>query len=391
MITVNALWKTVREQKYIIFLGLSSLIALVKVYAYSFLLDDISFAAFNLYLLAMGFLTIFLTLGSNLRCHTVLPKLNLDDSSQFVEEIRQSKTVVLITTLVVMPVCLLIDVYLFYGAIQGCLYSLFFIDQIGVKSKGKFTQFAVNNFVRNFLILSAGLLAGAYFRSVEFVIYFEILACALLALYRRNVIFIPKLKGILTYIVSNQSYLYVTTAGLLMLYVERMIAVELLTPDDFALFSYLYLLCIAVFTFQQFINTRFITEVSISESISMSLKRALKRSILMLVLSSALMLFMYVPLSMNSNYFLAIDLELYVIFSILAVLKGVDFFQTIYITFERRGMLLIIQLFYLLTLCLTQFYFSTGLKSLLLYFCFFYALYLLMVFMGGLYFVKKGS
>ena len=333
------------EYRYIIYLAIASFFVISKVYLYSFFVSEEDFSQVNLFIMSVGLLSVFLTLGLNLRCHSVLPSLHKDKNIQFIHEVDAVKTTIFIAASILFVGTISINQVFALSVVQGALYSFFFIDQIAIKSKFKMTQYALNNCVRNFLVLVFGLLGGLLFENSTSIIWFEVLGCFMLSVFSKNIRF-KFYRSVFSHIKSNFSFLLVTMSGLVVLYLERMVAYALLDEKSFALFSYFYILVVAAMTAQQFINTRFIAEVSVSENILSSFEQARKRSKIMFLVCICLLVILIIPLSFNDLYFSNIDIFLLSFFIILGALKGVDFFQTVFVVFNQRLKIFFLQALY---------------------------------------------
>lgn len=366
------------EYRYIIYLAIASFFVISKIYLYSFFVSEEDFSQINLFIMSVGFLSVLLTLGLNLRCHSVLPSLYKDKSIQFIREIDAVKTTIFISASILFVSVISINLIFALSVVQGALYSFFFIDQIAIKSRFKMTQYALNNCVRNFLILVFGLLGGLLFENSISIIWFEILGCFILSVFSRNISF-KFYRGVFSHVKRNFSFLLVTLSGLVVLYLERMVAYTVLDEKDFALFSYFYILVVAAMTAQQFINTRFIAEVSVNKNILSSFEQAKNRSILMFLVCICLLVILIIPLSYNDLYFSDVDIYLLAFFIVLGALKGTDFFQTVFVVFNQRLKIFFLQTLYLVLMVLGYVYFRTNgveLLDLLVFYILSYVVYL---------------
>jgi hypothetical protein len=366
------------EYRYIIYLAIASFFVISKVYLYSFIVSEEDFTQINLFIMSVGLLSVFLTLGLNLRCHSVLPSLHKDKSIQFIREIDAVKTTIFISASILFVGMISINLVFALSVVQGALYSFFFIDQIAIKSKFKMTQYALNNCIRNFLILVFGLFGGLFFENSTSIIWFEILGCFMLSVFSKNISF-KLYSGVFSHIKSNFSFLLVTLSGLVILYLERAVAYSLLDEKGFALFSYFYILVVAAMTAQQFINTRFIAEVSVSENILCSFERAKNRSMLMVLVCICLLVILIIPLSFNDIYFSGIDVYLLALFVALGALKGADFFLTVFVVFNQRLKIFFLQALYAALMFLGYIYFRINgveLPYLLVFYILSYVFYL---------------
>ena len=375
------------EYRYIIYLAIASFFVISKIYLYSFFVSEEDFSQINLFIMSVGLLSVLLTLGLNLRCHSVLPSLYKDKSIHFIREIDAVKTTIFISASILFVSVISINLIFALSVVQGALYSFFFIDQIAIKSRFKMTQYALNNCVRNFLILVFGLLGGLLFENSISIIWFEILGCFILSVFSRNISF-KFYRGVFSHVKRNFSFLLVTLSGLVVLYLERMVAYTVLDEKDFALFSYFYILVVAAMTAQQFINTRFIAEVSVNKNILSSFEQARNRSILMFLVCICLLVILIIPLSYNDLYFSDVDIYLLAFFIVLGALKGTDFFQTVFVVFNQRLKIFFLQALYLVLMVLGYVYFRTNGVD-LFYLLVFYILSYVVYLSGSIFLLRR--
>jgi len=375
------------EYRYIIYLAIASFFVISKIYLYSFFVSEEDFSQINLFIMSVGLLSVLLTLGLNLRCHSVLPSLYKDKSIHFIREIDAVKTTIFISASILFVSVISINLIFALSVVQGALYSFFFIDQIAIKSRFKMTQYALNNCVRNFLILVFGLLGGLLFENSISIIWFEILGCFILSVFSRNISF-KFYRGFFSHVKRNFSFLLVTLSGLVVLYLERVVAYTVLDEKDFALFSYFYILVVAAMTAQQFINTRFIAEVSVNKNILSSFEQARNRSILMFLVCICLLVILIIPLSYNDLYFSDVDIYLLAFFIVLGALKGTDFFQTVFVVFNQRLKIFFLQALYLVLMVLGYVYFRTNGVD-LFYLLVFYILSYVVYLSGSIFLLRR--
>ncbi len=256
------LFSLYENNKYILLLGISSFFVVLKVYLYSFYLDSNGFSEVNKYLIVVGVFTVFSSLGLSTRCHTVLPGLYKEgNNKQFSYEVYSAKTVVSLVAVISIIAVGIFDKLLLAGVLQGYLYSLFFIDQIAVKSRMNFTVFGFNMLGRNAVILIAGYGGCLLTNNAIIVVVFEVVACLVTCIYSKNLFFHPVGK-VFNILKANISFLLVTVSGVVVLYIERVFASYLLSDEKFAIFSYMYIIVLVSYSLQQFVKKRLLQKLT---------------------------------------------------------------------------------------------------------------------------------
>jgi hypothetical protein len=347
-----------KQYRYIVFLGLSSSLALIKGYAYSFLFSDIGFAHFNLYLMFLNLFALLAPMGFLLKCHSAIPALLNSGAEAEVRELTsKAKSIATVNFLFFILVTLWIpdSTYVRLGLVQGYLFALFFIDQIVVKSRLQMVLYAWRVLLRNLLVAIGGAMGFILLRWLVVDELAVVLSEVMLSLLMCSIYGSLRFEwhsDILFSLCRSRSYFVLTLMGLLLSMGDRLLASIFLTTSEFAHYSYFYVIVTVGATVQSFINTRFMVEVSISQDYGLSLQRALTRGwtlfLFMMVVGATIML----PLSLNSFYYDKSGWPILSLFILLSALKSCDFLSTICIVFDKRMQLIGGQVVYVCLICL---------------------------------------
>ena len=344
--------RALHDYSYVIAMGVSSLVVMGKSYLFSFLFTESAFADFNYYLISLSATSIVVPLGFMLRSQVDLPaRLQRGDQSQVDRLTALTKASSLLVSVLMLcgAFVLLNSAPVLLGILQGFLYAVFFADQQVIKSRLEMWRYVNRILARNALIAIAGL--GAFYAGgdVAAICLAEVLCGTVLCLALGNFQFRWP-QGLLQEIWKDYGYFGVCLLGLGISTGERVVAGSILTEVEFSTFSYFYLLVLVTVTLQQFINARFIAEVSLLGDFRRSLWLTLKTTILTGAICLVFVFATLFFLQFNTRYFDAVEPATLFTLCLLAIVRGGDFVQTIFIVFTMRMHLSLAQTGYLVGL-----------------------------------------
>ncbi|EIU1436790.1 TPA: hypothetical protein ACID7F_000455 [Pseudomonas aeruginosa] len=361
--------------RYMIFALLAAFITALKGFFYAHLLDEVQYANVSYYLLMLGVGVLFIGSGVIIRCHTEIPILAKEESSECLNDfIRQVKVTGFVYWLLL---CTLIPLASYMTGmslsfqvllvVQVLVFFLFTIDLMVVKGRLDFVGYARQLFLRNAVIAAAGFLF-AHLSADSFVTVAAEVLCAVI-FYSRGVLlfFLDFRVPSLTFFSKSITYMPVTLVGALFQFVDRLLASSVLRTEEFSRFSYFSLVIMAGLSVQQLMNTRVITVLPemCEKGARVGYRYVVKISLVMaLLMLFALTTGMFVLQSpwLVADWF-EVNYMLGMVFVLVALVRSVDFYSSYLLVMGRRFLLLKIQLSMLFLFCVGALIFKVFLSN----------------------------
>lgn len=345
----------VARWSYLIYAAMAAFITAIKGFFYAHLLDEIQYASVNYYLLILGVGVLFVGAGVMVRCHTQLPLLVKNASSQaldeFVAQVKWTGVLFWLPYCLIVLICThVVDLSLSLQALsllQVLVFFLFTVDLMVVKSRLEFDVYAKQLFARNAAIAAAGFCAAYTSSDARWTVAFEV-GCALLICRRglASLVLVPHLPS-KDFLRTSLAFVPVTLVGALLQFVDRLLASSVLSVEQFSRFSYLSLIVLAGLSIQQLVNTRIIT---VLPAMCEADPRAGFRYVLKASAAMGLVLFVVLTLVMftlQSPWFAAAwfvrDYALGSLFVLLAWVRAVDFFTSYLLVMNQKFRLFVTQ------------------------------------------------
>lgn len=355
---------------YLIYAALAALITALKGFFYAHLLDQFQYAEVNYYLLILGVGVLFIGSGVMVRCHTELPLLVKNSDSKVLDQfVVQVKWTGFLFWLCLLPIVFFgsktVDLSLSLQAlsiIQVLIFFLFTVDLMIVKSRLEFVTYAKQIFARNAVIAAAGFSAAYVTADAVWTVTSEVV-CALLIYGRGLVSFtvgarLPTQK----FLLDSLKFVPVTLVGLLLQFVDRLLASSVLPTEQFSRFSYFSLIVLAGLSIQQLVNTRVITvlpamcETDPQQGFRYVAKASLVMGALLVVVLSVVMLILQSPW-FSASWFER-DYALGFLFVGIALFRSVDFYTSYLLVLNQKLLLFLTQIGVLLLFCIGIFLFK---------------------------------